>query len=132
MLRIRLWRTGRRRRPLYRLVVTPRTAAPKGLYKEAVGGYDPHTKTLNLKKERVLYWLKTGAQPSNTVSKLLSKGGLKHPLIVVKKSPKRPPKAKAKKEEKEKPAEKPILKEEKEIKEKGEDKESEKAEPEEE
>lgn len=138
MLRIRLWRTGHRRRPLYRLVVTPRTAAPKGVYREAVGHYDPHTKSLTLKKERILYWLKSGAQPSDTLAKLLSKAGLKHPLIVVKKFPKKPRKAKVKKEEKAVPPKKPAspaggpeVKEEVKTKEKEKSEEPEKIKPEE-
>lgn len=112
MLRIRLWREGKRRRPLYRLVVTPKTTASQGAYKEAVGHYDPVTKSLNLQKERILYWLRIGAQPSNTASKLLSKAGLKHSLIVVKKFKAKSPKAKKEKEEKIVSPEKPSVQEE--------------------
>lgn len=71
MLRIRLRRMGPRSRPTYRAVVIDSRKARDGEYLEALGHYDPRTKSLQLNLERARYWLARGAQPSNTVSALI-------------------------------------------------------------
>ncbi len=78
MLRIRLRRTGKKKQPSYRVVVADRRAPRDGAFVEVVGHYNPRTepKTLVLKEERVKYWLARGAQPSETVHRLLAKEGL--------------------------------------------------------
>ena len=78
MLRIRLRRTGKKNQPAYRVVVADRRAPRDGAFVEVVGHYNPRTepKTLVLQEERVKYWLAHGAQPSETVHRLLSKEGL--------------------------------------------------------
>ncbi len=72
MLRIRFKRVGRRNQPFFRIVVTNSRNAPKGgRDKEIVGFYNPLTKEYKIEKERVLYWLSVGAQPSDSVYNLL-------------------------------------------------------------
>ena len=78
MLRIRLRRTGKKKQPSYRVVVADQRAPRDGAVVEVLGHYNPRTepKTLVLKEERVKYWLARGAQPSDTVHRLLAKEGL--------------------------------------------------------
>lgn len=78
MLRIRLRRTGKKKQPYYRVVVADQRAPRDGGFIEIVGHYDPRTQpsTLELKEERVRHWLSVGAQPSETVHRVLHKAGL--------------------------------------------------------
>ena len=78
MLRIRLRRTGRSKAPHYRVVVADQRAPRDGDFVEIVGHYNPRSadKELVLKEERVRHWLSQGAQPSETVHRLLHKQGL--------------------------------------------------------
>lgn len=85
MLTIRLRRVGKKRQPIFRLVVADNHAPIYGKYLAMLGTYNPKTKALTLKKEEILSWLNKGAKPSNTASKLLQKENLKHKSIVVKK-----------------------------------------------
>ncbi|MEO0085205.1 MAG: 30S ribosomal protein S16 [candidate division WOR-3 bacterium] len=71
MLRIRLRRMGPRSRPTYRAVVIDSRKARDGEYLEALGHYDPRTKSLELKLDRARYWLARGAQPSETAAALI-------------------------------------------------------------
>lgn len=73
MVRIRLRRMGLRSKPTYRVVATDSRKARDSKYLEAVGSYDPRSKNLDLDLERVNYWLGRGAQPSETVSKLIQR-----------------------------------------------------------
>lgn len=94
MLSIRLSRIGKRNQPLYQIVVVPKTASVRSKFIEKIGNYDPSKKDLNFDQEKAKKWLKEGAQPTNTVSKLFLKAGLKHKLIVVKQSKAKPKKNK--------------------------------------
>jgi small subunit ribosomal protein S16 len=78
MLRIRLKRTGKSNSASYRVVVAERSAHPQSEGKENLGHYNPTTdpKQIDLKKERIEYWLNEGAQPSNTVHNLLIEEGI--------------------------------------------------------
>lgn len=78
MLRIRLRRTGKKKQPQYRVVVADQRASRDGAFVEVIGHYNPRTnpKTLVLKEDRVKYWLGEGAQPSETVHRLLYAEGL--------------------------------------------------------
>ena len=78
MLRIRLRRTGKKKQPSYRVVVADRRAPRDGAFVEVIGHYNPRTdpSTLVLNEERVKHWLARGAQPSETVHRLLYKQGL--------------------------------------------------------
>ncbi|HEY0703613.1 MAG TPA: 30S ribosomal protein S16 [Candidatus Acidoferrales bacterium] len=73
MLTIRLSRIGKKKRPFYRVIVTEKTRPRNGRFVEIVGTYDP-LKTpalIDLKRDRVDYWLSKGAQPSDTVRSFL-------------------------------------------------------------
>jgi len=78
VLRIRLRRTGRSKAPQYRVVVADQRARRDGDFVEIVGHYNPRSeaKELVVKEERVRHWLAQGAQPSETVHRLLHKQGL--------------------------------------------------------
>lgn len=71
MLKIRLQRIGKRNKAYFRVVVTEHTTKPKGRYLELLGSYDPHKDTINVKGERVKYWIEKGAKLSDTVNNLL-------------------------------------------------------------
>ena len=78
MLRIRLRRTGARKKPNYRIVVAESTAPRDGKYIEIIGTYDPLTEpaTIRLDGDRAKHWLSVGAQPSDRVVKLMAREGL--------------------------------------------------------
>ena len=78
MLRIRLRRMGKRRQPSYRVVIADQRAPRDGDFIEVVGHYNPRTSptTLELDEERIRHWLDNGAQPSETVHRLLHERGL--------------------------------------------------------
>ena len=73
MVVIRLRRTGKTKQPSYRLVVTDKRSPRDGKFIEIVGHYNPirQPKELVVKNDRVRYWLSVGAQPSETVVRLL-------------------------------------------------------------
>lgn len=75
MLMIRLARIGARKQPFYRVVVIDKERARNGRSIEVVGLYNPRTSpaTINLKRDRIDYWVSKGAQLSDTVSRLVSK-----------------------------------------------------------
>ncbi len=68
---IRLARIGKKKQPYYRLVVSEKARDLYGRHLEILGNYNPRTKKAEFKKDRVLHWLKMGAQASNTVHNLL-------------------------------------------------------------
>lgn len=74
MLMIRLARFGARKQPYYRVVVIEKDRARNGRSIEVVGTYNPRTNpaTVDLKRERIEYWTKNGAQLSERVGKLLA------------------------------------------------------------
>jgi small subunit ribosomal protein S16 len=73
VLMIRLARIGKKKRPFYRIVVTEKTRPRNGRFVEIVGTYDPlkNPAAIDMKDERVKYWLSKGAQPSDTVRSFL-------------------------------------------------------------
>lgn len=73
MVKIRLARIGRKKVPVYRIVVIASKKARDGEYIDNVGHYDPRTKALKINRDRVEYWISKGAQPTNTVAKLIAK-----------------------------------------------------------
>jgi small subunit ribosomal protein S16 len=77
-LRIRLQRHGRKRQPFYRIVVQDREAPRDGRHVEIVGFYNPlpDPPVVRVKKDRVLYWLGKGAEPTETVASLLRREGI--------------------------------------------------------
>jgi len=91
LLVIRLARTGRNKYPTYRIVAAESARAATGKFVEVLGNYNPHTKELVLKKDRIAERLSFGAQPSNTVVKLLLREKMELPSWVKLKT-KTPPK----------------------------------------
>ncbi len=88
--KIRLQRHGRKDYAFYQIVIADSRAPRDGKFIERVGSYNPNTNpaTINLNFERALYWLTTGAQPTDTVRNILSNEGVllkKHLLGGVKK-----------------------------------------------
>ena len=75
MLMIRLKRMGARKQPHYRVVVIEKERARNGRPVEVVGTYNPRTNpaTVELKRERVEYWVSKGAKMSDRVSKIMSR-----------------------------------------------------------
>ena len=75
MLAIRLSRTGSKKRPYFRVVVTDSRAARDSSFVEVLGHYNPRTKPekLELNRERLEHWVKVGAQPSDTVRTLVAR-----------------------------------------------------------
>jgi small subunit ribosomal protein S16 len=73
MLMIRLARFGSKKRPTYRVVVIEKERARDGRAVEVVGHYNPvmQPHVVSLKMDRVQHWLRSGAQPSDTVARLL-------------------------------------------------------------
>ena len=73
MLAIRLARIGKKNKSQYRIVVQEKSKATSSRFIEQVGFYNPHTEsnTVQLKEERIKYWLSKGAQASPTVFNML-------------------------------------------------------------
>lgn len=73
MLCIRLARFGTKKKPVYRVVVIEKERARDSKAVEVVGNYNPLTTpaTVNLKHDRIQHWMKNGAQPSDTVARLM-------------------------------------------------------------
>ena len=77
-VRIRLRRTGRKRAPMFRIVVADSRSPSDGKFIEIVGQYAPRQgeNAINLRTDRVNYWLDSGALPTDTVRSLLRRAGL--------------------------------------------------------
>jgi small subunit ribosomal protein S16 len=73
MLAIRLARFGAKKKPTYRVVVIEKERARNSRSVEVVGHYNPvaNPAQVELNRERIEYWMKNGAQPSDTVARLL-------------------------------------------------------------
>ncbi len=78
MLRIRLRRVGKKKRPAYRFVVADSRAPRDGAFVDILGLYDPLTDppTINVDEAKTRDWLRKGAQPSDTAAKLLKRKGI--------------------------------------------------------
>jgi small subunit ribosomal protein S16 len=77
-VKIRLRRVGRKKAPVYRIVVADSKSPRDGKFIEIVGQYQPRTgdRAVNLDVARVNHWLDVGAQPTDTVRSLLRKAGV--------------------------------------------------------
>jgi small subunit ribosomal protein S16 len=66
-------RTGAKKSPSYRVVVKEKQSKREGAYLENLGTYNPtrNPAEINLKMDRVRYWIEKGAQPTDTVSRLI-------------------------------------------------------------
>ena len=76
-VKIRLKRMGSKKNPFYRIVVADVKAPRDGRFIDEVGYYNPLTEPVELKvdAEKVTKWMKTGAQPTDTVRALIKKAG---------------------------------------------------------
>lgn len=94
MLKIKLQRTGRKHEPTFRLLLTDSKNSTKtGKFLEVLGSHDFRKDNTEIKKDRVLYWMKNGVKPTPTVHNLL----VTHKIIEDKKinvQPRRKPKEK--------------------------------------
>lgn len=72
-VRVRLTRVGSKKNPIWRLVVADQRSPRDGRFIETVGHYNPQTdpSTIAIDEDRLSHWLARGAQPTNTVRKLL-------------------------------------------------------------
>ncbi len=86
MVKLRLKRMGRRKRPFYRIVAIDTRTRRDGLEIERLGWFDPlHADVaVKLHEERILHWLGQGAQPSETVNNILKELGLKYKMHLLK------------------------------------------------
>ena len=77
-MKIRLRRVGAKNQPSYRVVVADSRSPRDGAFIEAIGHYNPRTdpETVVIDEERVLKWLRYGAQPTEPVARLLTKLGI--------------------------------------------------------
>jgi small subunit ribosomal protein S16 len=75
MLSIRMRRTGSKKRPYYRVVVTEARDPREGAFKEILGTYNPRSKpaTVEVNRERLTHWIKVGARPSDSVRTLIAR-----------------------------------------------------------
>lgn len=78
MLKLRLRRTGAKKRPSYRIVVAEHSSPRDGRFIEIIGHYDPLTEpaTVKVNEERARHWLSVGARPTDTVAGLLKRSGV--------------------------------------------------------
>ena len=79
---IRLARFGAKKKPTYRVVVIDKERARDSRSVEVVGFYNPISQppVVDLKHERIAYWMKSGAQPSDTVTRLLKNNPAQAPV----------------------------------------------------
>lgn len=77
-VRLRLRRLGKKKMPMYHVVAADSRAARDGKFIESVGRYEPlqHPVRITLNEARVMYWLKAGARPTDTVRSLFQRTGL--------------------------------------------------------
>ena len=77
-VKIRLKRMGKKRNPVYRIVVADSRAPRDGRFIEEIGTYDPNQEPslVTVNEEAAKKWLANGAQPTETVGKLLKQAGI--------------------------------------------------------
>jgi len=87
LVKIRLRRTGRKKLPIYQIVATDARARRDGAFLEVLGQYTPKARPhkVELKEDRVAYWLSIGAQPTDTARSLIRGTGLLYRLYLKKK-----------------------------------------------
>ena len=78
MVKMRLKRIGMKKAPYYRIIVADARSPRNGRFIEEVGTYDPNTEpaTVKFDEEKVKTWISNGAQPTETVARLLKTAGL--------------------------------------------------------
>ena len=94
MVVIRLSRVGKKKQAFYRIVVADSRRPVTAKFIEILGWYNPHSKELNINKEKTETWFSNGATPSNSVAILFEKNEIKLPSWVkIKQKNKKPKKA---------------------------------------
>ncbi|GIX43386.1 MAG: hypothetical protein KatS3mg129_3119 [Leptospiraceae bacterium] len=87
MVKIRLHRFGKKKKPFYRIVVVDSRKRRDGQYIESVGFYNPvateKEELYRINKERAEYWLNKGAWPTDTVLSLFKKAGIELPAFII-------------------------------------------------
>lgn len=73
---LKLQRIGKKHQAAYRLIVGEKRTKLNGKQREQLGSYNPHTDEFKVKAERIQYWLKQGAQPTERVASLLTKNNI--------------------------------------------------------
>jgi len=78
VIKLRLRRTGAKKRPSYRIVAAEHSFPRDGRFIEIIGHYNPLTEpaTVKIDEERARHWLSVGAQPTDTVAGLLKRAGV--------------------------------------------------------
>ncbi|MCI0437757.1 MAG: 30S ribosomal protein S16 [Chloroflexi bacterium] len=78
MLRMRLKRVGAKKQPSYRIVVADSRASRDGSFVEQIGHYNPRSEppAIVIDEEKALKWIKSGAQPSDAVMRMLKNKGI--------------------------------------------------------
>lgn len=76
MLTIRFSRIGKKNKPVFRIIISEKSKDPYGRALEILGSYNPHTKELQTKQERIEYWLSKGSGISPSVNNLLIEKGI--------------------------------------------------------
>ncbi|MCH7758980.1 30S ribosomal protein S16 [Patescibacteria group bacterium] len=76
MLTIKFSRKGKKNQPFFRIIVLEKSKDPWGDFLEDLGFYNPLTKKVSLKVERIKHWLSHGAQPTGSVHNLLINQGV--------------------------------------------------------
>jgi len=71
MLAIKLAKTGKTNKKMFRMIISEKNRDPYGDVLEILGSYNPHSKELAVKADRINYWLSKGAQMTATVNNLL-------------------------------------------------------------
>ena len=84
MLSIRMRRTGSKKRPFFRVVVSEARSKKEGDFVEVLGFYNPRSKpaVVEINKERIEHWIKNGARPSDSVRTLLARHLTKDRAVV--------------------------------------------------
>jgi small subunit ribosomal protein S16 len=84
MLSIRMRRTGSKKRPFFRVVVSEARSKKEGEFIEVLGFYNPRTKpaVVEINKDRIAHWIKNGARPTDSVRTLLARHLTKDRAVV--------------------------------------------------
>ena len=77
MVKIRLRRMGKKKQPTYRIVVADDRSPRDGRFIENIGTYNPRTEpaTVVIKEDRLTDWISKGAQPTDSIRKVLTASG---------------------------------------------------------
>lgn len=77
MVKLRLMRMGKKKQPTYRIVATDSRSPRDGRFIEILGNYNPRQEpsALSVDNDKAVAWLRQGAQPSDTVRRLLQTSG---------------------------------------------------------